>query len=140
MTINTNLALNNYSGLKKIGVISFYSNQVRLLEKELLDRDFADQISNISLRIGSVDKFQGIECPVVICSFVRNNPNGDIGFAKDPRRINVALSRAQELSIIVGCSELFCSTNRNSKATELYQTIAGTIIEAGGIKNVMDFR
>lgn len=140
LIISTNLFLNNYSGSKKIGVISFYSNQVRLLEKELLDKNFADQISNISLRIGSVDKFQGIECPVVICSFVRNNPNGEIGFAKDPRRINVALSRAQELSIIVGCSELFCSTNRNSGATELYQTIAGTILEAGGIKNAMDFR
>jgi superfamily I DNA and/or RNA helicase len=92
------------------------------------------------LRIGSVDRFQGIECPVIICSFVRNNPKGEIGFAKDPRRVNVALSRAQELSIIVGCSELFCSTNKNSSATRIYQTIAKIILDVGGIRNALDFR
>lgn len=140
LTISANLYANNYNGQKKIGIISFYSNQVRLLEKELLDKEFADRICNLSLRIGSVDRFQGIECPVIICSFVRNNPKGEIGFAKDPRRVNVALSRAQELSIIVGCSELFCSTNKNSSATRIYQTIAKIILDVGGIRNALDFR
>ena len=118
----------------------FYSSQVRLLEQELLSKDFVKRIDNLSLRIGSVDRFQGIECPIVICSFVRNNARGEIGFAKDPRRVNVALSRAQELSIIVGCSELFCSINKNASATKIYQTIAKTILDVGGIRNALDFQ
>lgn len=140
LTISDNLHTNQYDGQKKIGIISFYSSQVRLLEQELLNKDFAKQIDNLSLRIGSVDRFQGIECPIVICSFVRNNARGEIGFAKDSRRVNVALSRAQELSIIVGCSELFCSINKNASATKIYQTIAKTILDAGGIRNALDFQ
>ena len=140
LTISENLRENQYDGQKKVGIISFYSSQVRLLEQELLNRDFVDRIDNLSLRIGSVDRFQGIEYPVIISSFARNNPRGEIGFAKDPRRVNVALSRAQELSIIVGCSELFCSINKNVSATKIYQTIAKTILEAGGIRNALDFR
>lgn len=140
LTISDNLRTNQYDGQKKIGVISFYSSQVRLLEQELLNKDFVKHIDNLSLRIGSVDRFQGIECPIVICSFVRNNTRGEIGFAKDPRRVNVALSRAQELSIVVGCSELFCSINKNTNATKTYQTIAKTILDAGGIRNVLDFQ
>ena len=138
LTISGNLAANGFSGKKKIGVISFYSSQVRLLEDELLNKDFAERIDNLMLRIGSVDRFQGIECPIVICSFVRNNSRGDIGFAKDPRRINVALSRAQELSIIVGCSELFCNGN-NYKSSAPYRTIANNILETGGARNAGDF-
>ena len=46
---------------------------------------------------------------------------GKIGFAKDPRRINVALSRAQKLLIIVGCSELYCENNHNKEAKEYYK-------------------
>lgn len=140
LTISDNLRSNHFDSQKKIGIISFYSSQVRSLEQELLNKDFMEQIENLSLRIGSVDRFQGIECPIVICSFVRNNPQGEIGFAKDPRRVNVALSRAQELSIIVGCSELFCSINRNASATKIYQTIAKTILDAGGIRNALDFQ
>lgn len=140
LTMSDNLRSNQYGGQKRIGIISFYSSQVRLLEQELLNKNFVERIDNLSLRIGSVDRFQGIECPIVICSFVRNNPRGEIGFAKDPRRVNVALSRAQELSIIVGCSELFCSINKNASATKIYQTIAKTILDAGGIRNALDFQ
>lgn len=139
-TIAKNLKANNYERQKQIGIISFYSSQVKLLEKELLNSDFSKSIDNISLRIGSVDRFQGIECEVIICSFVRNNPNGEIGFAKDPRRVNVALSRAKELLIIVGCSELFCSRNRSDAATEVYQTVRNAILETGGIRHAADFR
>ena len=132
LTLNSNLDKNGFPGKKEIGVITFYSNQVSLLEDALLG-DFSDKIPKISLRIGSVDKFQGIEKPVIICSFVRNNDFGDIGFAKDPRRINVALSRAQELLMIVGCRELFCRWNAD------YAGIYKTIEEKGGAYNAVDF-
>jgi len=140
LTINENLKANGFEGRKKIGIISFYSNQVRLMENAFHNKDFAAKADRLLLRIGSVDRFQGIECPVVICSFVRNNSRGEIGFAKDPRRVNVALSRAQELSIIVGCSELFCNANSDPDATEIYKTISKYIYAHGGERSEWDFR
>ena len=140
LTINDNLEANGYDGKKRIGIISFYSNQVRLMESEFLNREFAQRANKLSLRIGSVDRFQGIECPVVICSFVRNNDRGEIGFAKDPRRVNVALSRSQELSIIVGSAELFCYRNNSPEASNIYKTITQQIYRAGGERSVWDFK
>ena len=49
-----------------------------------------------------MDSFQGRECDVVVYSTVRSNIEKKIGFLKDRRRINVALSRACELLVIVG--------------------------------------
>ncbi len=140
LTINDNLTANGYEGKKRIGIISFYSNQVRLMENEFLNSEFAERADKLSLRIGSVDRFQGIECPIVICSFVRNNNRGEIGFAKDPRRVNVALSRAQELSVIVGCTELFCYSNNSPEASAIYKTITQNIFKSGGERSVWDFK
>jgi len=140
LTINNNLKINNYEKKKQVGVISFYNEQIMLLEEELYDEAFQELISNVELRIGSVDRFQGIERPVIICSFVRNNIAGDIGFAKDPRRINVAMSRAQELSIVVGCKNLFCDQNRNHKSANIYKNIYNIIDKYGGVRNALDFQ
>lgn len=140
ISINSNLTANGYHGKKKIGIISFYSNQVRLMESAFNNEEFLAKVNKLSLRIGSVDRFQGIECPVVICSFVRNNSAGEIGFAKDPRRVNVALSRAQELSIIVGSSELFCYANNDKDASEIYKTISQYIYSHGGERSAWDFK
>lgn len=61
-------------------------------------------------RIGSVDKFQGQEAPIVIFSLcvsdASESPRG-IDFLYDKHRINVAISRAQSLAIIVGNPALF---------------------------------
>lgn len=140
LTISANLYNNGCKEDKRVGIISFYSNQVNMLENELQNKSFKDKVKNLKLRIGSVDRFQGIECPIIICSFVRNNAKGEIGFAKDPRRINVALSRAQQLLIIVGCSELFCSNNKSSNASKIYTTVYNTIAEYGGIRCDLDFQ
>lgn len=136
LTLSLNLRNNGFSGSKEIGVISFYNNQVRFLEDELYKKDFYNKINNLSLRIGSVDKFQGIERDIIICSMVRNNTQGKIGFAKDPRRVNVAFSRAKELLIIVGSMELFC---QKSTGSIIYSKVAEKVEAAGGIRNVHDF-
>ncbi|WP_078543520.1 AAA domain-containing protein [Litchfieldia alkalitelluris] len=107
---------------KDIGVISFYGEQVKHLRSLLPE----DKFPNLSLRIGTVDRFQGMERSIIIASFVRNNPNGKIGFAEDFRRINVALSRAKELLIITGCSTLFTS------ASPLYQNVLFEVAKVDG--------
>ncbi|MPM86934.1 hypothetical protein SDC9_134027 [bioreactor metagenome] len=115
---------------KEVAVITFYGAQARLLQKELVS---SNKYRNLKLRVGTVDRFQGMEREIVIVSFVRNNNKGDIGFAKDPKRINVALSRAQNLLVIVGCSELFCEKNRFKEARESYKNVLKVVDSYNGI-------
>ena len=74
-----------------------------------IDPTDRDRWRNIQVEIATVDSFQGRECDVVVYSTVRSNPNHRIGFLQDYRRINVALSRARELLVIVG-DELMMET------------------------------
>mgnify|MGYP003692604129 FL=1 len=80
-----------------IGVISPYSVQVKHLRKELkevlLEKD-----------IQTIDGFQGQERELIIISLVRSNTDGMIGFLKDYRRMNVALTRAKKKLIVIGDS------------------------------------
>lgn len=119
---------------KSVGVITFYDAQVKLLEEKLLRSGYVNGLSNLDLRIGSVDRFQGMEEDIIIISFVRNNDLHNIGFAKDCRRINVALSRARELLIITGCSENFTnSSDRNASA--MFGQILDIVKRLDGIRN-----
>ncbi|MEZ6120453.1 MAG: AAA domain-containing protein [Pirellulaceae bacterium] len=83
----------------QIAVIAPYAAQVRWL------RSWADgQPDGAALEIDSVDGFQGREKEVVLFSLVRSNPQGDIGFLKDLRRTNVAMTRAKRKLILIGDS------------------------------------
>jgi superfamily I DNA and/or RNA helicase len=57
-----------------------------------------------AMRISTIDSFQGQECEVVLISLVRSNADAEIGFLKDYRRMNVAITRAKERLIIIGDS------------------------------------
>ena len=57
-----------------------------------------------ALRISTIDSFQGQEMENIIVSLVRSNEDGDIGFLKDYRRMNVAITRAKEQLIVIGDS------------------------------------
>ena len=83
-----------------VGVISGYSAQVQQLTTAINPED--ERWRNLQIEIATVDSFQGRECDVVVYSTVRSNREQRIGFLKDYRRINVALSRARELLVIVG--------------------------------------
>ena len=126
--LNLSDCFNNYQASwkndedKQIGLISFYGKQLKLL------KELRKQYKDIPIRISTVDRFQGMERNIIIVSMVRSNciasdkdqradyemfpdlgfaEQNDLGFAKSPNRLNVALSRAKRLLIIVGNSELF---------------------------------
>lgn len=81
-----------------VAVITPYDAQVRLL-RELLDPELRQ-----GLEVGTVDGFQGREKEAILVDLVRSNDDGQIGFLADARRLNVALTRARRLLLIVGDS------------------------------------
>ncbi|WP_301108109.1 AAA domain-containing protein [Sporosarcina sp.] len=121
--------------LKSVGVISFYGEQVKQIDR-MLQQELRP--THLHCRTGSVDKFQGMEMDIIILSFVRNHgeSGGDIGFAKDYRRLNVALSRARELLIIVGSSEMFAVRTKNQSARDMYSQLRGIVEQQGGLRSV----
>ena len=120
---------------KQIGIISFYGKQIRQL------RTVATKHSSLPIRVSTVDRFQGMERNIVIVSMVRSHiiqsakgqqpdwnrypefgfpRQSSLGFAQSPNRLNVALSRAKRLLIIVGNRQLFSKL-------DIYQRLFATI-------------
>lgn len=86
-----------------IAIISPYRAQVRYLRKLISDTPFFQSFRKI-ITVNTVDGFQGRESDVVLISLVRSNDDGNIGFLKDLRRMNVAMTRARMKLIIIGNS------------------------------------
>ena len=84
-----------------IGVITGYSGQVERLNS-VVEPENREKWRSLRIEIATVDSFQGRECDAVIYSTVRSNSAGNIGFLRDHRRVNVALSRARDMLAIVG--------------------------------------
>jgi uncharacterized protein len=102
--------------LEDILVVAPYNMQVRALQEALGTRD----------QVGSVDKFQGKQAPVVIVSMcasdVSSAPRG-LEFLLSRNRLNVAISRAQSLAIVVGSPGLArasCTSVRQMELLNLY--------------------
>ncbi len=118
--------------LKSVGVISFYAEQVRRINRLIEECN----LQHIHIRTGSVDKFQGMEMDVILVSMVRNNDNkhGDIGFAKDYRRLNVALSRARELLMLIGSTDMFTARPIKKESQWMYQNLLNTVKNQNGYR------
>lgn len=84
-----------------IGIISPYRSQVHLLRRLLKSYPQLKPFRK-SISINTVDGFQGQERDVMLISLVRSNDEGNIGFLRDLRRMNVAMTRARMKLIIIG--------------------------------------
>lgn len=78
-----------------IGIISPYKAQVNAIKKKVAELTILGDSEGITVKVSSVDGFQGGEEDVIIISTVRCNSYGLVGFLSDLRRANVALTRAR---------------------------------------------
>jgi superfamily I DNA and/or RNA helicase len=140
---------------KQIGIISFYGKQVNYLKKMLKESH-----EDVPIRLSTVDRFQGMERNIIIVSLVRSNtiasskdqqPDKDLyeesgypvqnslGFAESPNRLNVALSRARRLLVIVGNKEHFSSKEIYKKAVEtIISSESGKVIESDKLEKILN--
>jgi uncharacterized protein len=102
--------------LADILVVTPYNAQVNLLRDRLPE----------GARVGTVDKFQGQQAPVVIFSTASSSaqdaPRG-VGFLLDSHRLNVAVSRARALAVVVGSPQLLSSPVRDPEQLRLVNAL-----------------
>ena len=128
---------------QEIGIISFYGNQIKKLKEVKM---YAENELKIPIRLNTVDKFQGMERNILIVSTVRSNTINDEatgnavpnvkgregggyspwGFADSPERLNVALSRARRLLIVVGNRQHFANF-KNKEGEAIYANVISQI-------------
>ena len=84
-----------------VGIISPYRAQVQYLRRQLKKKEFFKPYRQL-ISVNTVDGFQGQERDIILISLVRANDEGQIGFLRDLRRMNVAITRARMKLIILG--------------------------------------
>jgi superfamily I DNA and/or RNA helicase len=84
-----------------VGIISPYRAQVQYLRSQLKKKEYFKPFRSL-ISVNTVDGFQGQERDVILISLVRSNDEGQIGFLRDLRRMNVAMTRARMKLIILG--------------------------------------
>lgn len=117
----------------------------KLIETEALNPDITAFISPYSgqvaaaknilpkqLRVSTIDSFQGQEKEIIILSLVRSNDDGDIGFLKDYRRMNVAITRAKEQLFVIGDSATI-------GADPFYNAFLSYIEKYGNYRTIWEF-
>lgn len=107
---------------EQLAIISPYAAQVRFLR---------DRWSDSALEIDSIDGFQGREKEVVLLSLVRSNDDQEIGFLAELRRMNVAMTRAKRLLVIIGDSATLA-------AHPFYQKLLRYVEEKGAYRSIWE--
>ncbi|CAI6050601.1 unnamed protein product [Clonostachys chloroleuca] len=102
-----------------IAVLAPYSRQVELLRRVLSDVK--------GVEISSIDGFQGREADVVVFVTVRCNEHRDIGFLKDLRRMNVALTRARTALIVIGNRSTLTEGDADDQSTLVWKRLVSEL-------------
>ncbi len=110
----------------RVAVIAMYQDQVTQLRRELR------MVALPGLAVDTVDAFEGEEADVVILSLVRSNEAERIGFLKKAQRLNVAISRAKQLLVVVGDIE----TMTGREGEDLYRPLLEHIEREGRVAGI----
>lgn len=114
-----------------VGVIVPYKAQTILLNELLLKETNLDSV-RAQITVNTVDSFQGQERDVIYIGLTRSNTKGEIGFLKEYRRMNVAMTRAKSKLVMIGDS----ATLGNDP---FYNAIIEYAQEVGGYKSAFEF-
>jgi len=110
----------------RVAVIAMYADQVTQLRRELR------MVALPGLAVDTVDAFEGEEADVVILSLVRSNEAERIGFLKKAQRLNVAISRAKQLLVVVGDIE----TMTGREGQDLYRPLLEHVEREGRVAGI----
>jgi len=105
----------NIKEVVSVGIISPYKAQTHLIKEELaaFKKEYAEKFISdnpeknqlrFDIEVNTIDSFQGQERDIIYISLVRSNSEGEIGFLKDTRRMNVAMTRARKKLVVIGDS------------------------------------
>jgi superfamily I DNA and/or RNA helicase len=119
---------------QSIAVLTPYSRQADLLKVTL--SGFR------GIEVSSIDGFQGRESDIIIFDTVRCNTHHEIGFLKDMRRLNVALTRAKAAVIIVGDRDTLTKGTADPESTRVWKRLLDRLVgvELGMVDNVKGAR
>jgi len=106
---------------QSIAVLTPYSDQVELLKTRL------SALANVE--VSSIDGFQGREAEIVIFVTVRCNEHSEIGFLKDLRRMNVALTRARTGVIVIGHRLTLTTGKADPESTEVWKSLMSQLVK-----------
>lgn len=111
----------------RIGIISPYAAQVTAIQDKLGHK--YGNINGFSVKVKTVDGFQGGEEDVIIISTVRSNRAGAIGFMSNPRRVNVAITRARYCFQLLLSHHLYSNPSNTIKKSFIYLIVVhvGTV-------------
>lgn len=112
-----------------IGIISPYAEQVRYIRAQIAEET---ALHPLDIQVDTIDGFQGQEKNMICISLVRSNINNEIGFLKDFRRLNVALTRAMKKLVIIGDFSTLSSF-------ELYADLISHIESEGQYRSAWEF-
>lgn len=115
-----------------IGVVTPYSGQVALIKSIMArDEEFRSLAQSYphEIEVKSVDAYQGRERDLIIFSAVRSNHHGRIGFLTDWRRMNVALTRAKNGLVVLGCAETLKEGDKHWRAFVNWCDSMGCMVE-----------
>lgn len=118
--------------IENIGIISPYKAQVSMMQEtfgqtKMFSEDIAQKIA-----VNTIDSFQGQERDIIYISLVRSNKKGEIGFLKDTRRMNVAMTRARKKLVVIGDSSTIGKH-------PFYRKFLDYIDEIGACKSASDY-
>ena len=107
-----------------VGIISPYRAQVQYLRRLIKKNEFYKPYRHL-ISVNTVDGFQGQERDIIVISLVRSNDEGQIGFLRDLRRMNVAITRARMKLIILGDAKTMTRHLFYKKLFEYVQAMQG---------------
>ncbi|MBK7958843.1 MAG: hypothetical protein IPK03_12515 [Bacteroidetes bacterium] len=99
----TMLEMGEDTSTSNVGIISPYRGQVKFMRENDVN-DLQLTVTYPQIHIQTIDAFQGQERDIIYISLVRSNTESEIGFLKDYRRMNVAMTRAKKMLVVIGDS------------------------------------